>query len=274
VVSFEGVEDGRRRSRTVEDGNAVSSSLARPRPSSTQLFLARLDHDQLVLSADSSGALLHQRGYRLETARAPLRETLAAALLLGAGWDGSTALLDPFCGSGTIPIEAALLALGMPPGWRRAFAFEHWPGFDSAEWARVRRAAEAGIREKAPASIVGSDRDAGAVAAAVANAERAGVAHAVEFRQAALSRVTPSPGGGWLITNPPYGVRIGSPDRLRDLYARLGQVVRRTPGWSAGLLVSDRRLAGHVGLPLKEVWASRNGGIPVRFLVTQEGVSG
>jgi putative N6-adenine-specific DNA methylase len=241
---------------------------------SAQLVLARLERDEVVISLDSSGDLLHQRGYRLATGKAPLRETLAAAMLLGAGWDGSTPLIDPFCGSGTIPIEAALIARRIPPGWFRGFGFEQWPGFDPAVWKSLRAKAADGILPSAPSSILGSDRDAGAVAAAAANAERAGVSHDISLACQALSRVEVPPGPGWLISNPPYGVRVGEANRLRDLYARLGQVARQEPGWSTGLLVSDIRLARHSGLELDEVWRSRNGGIPVRFVVAGEGVSG
>jgi hypothetical protein len=159
-----------------------------------QLFVVRLFHDSCTVSADSSGALLHRRGYRLATAKAPLRETLAAAMLLGAGWDGSAPLLDPMCGSGTIAIEAALLARRIPPGLRRRFAFERWPGFEPAPWRRALDAARSGIRERAPGPIHASDRDAGAIEAARANAERAGVAEDLTLARAAIAAVEPPPG--------------------------------------------------------------------------------
>ena len=241
---------------------------------SAQLVLARLEHDEVVISLDSSGDLLHQRGYRLATAKAPLRETLAAAMLLGAGWDGSAPLIDPFCGSGTILIEAALIARRIPPGRQRGFAFERWPGFEPAIWNKVKAAAADSMLAAAPKPILGSDRDAGAIAAAEANAERATVSADIQFVCQALSRVEFPAGPGWLITNPPYGVRVGEATRLRDLYARLGQIASRSPKWSAGLLVSDMRLARHSGLEFDEIWRSRNGGIPVRFVVAGEGVSG
>ena len=241
---------------------------------SAQLVMARIERDEVVISLDSSGDLLHQRGYRLATAKAPLRETLAAAMLLGAGWDGSTPLIDPFCGSGTVPIEAALIARRIPPGWQRRFGFEQWPGFDPVIWKKVRAAAAESILPAAPKPILGSDRDAGAITAAEANAKRASVSTDVRLVCQPLSRVEAPAGPGWLITNPPYGVRVGEVARLRDLYARLGQVAGRTPGWSTGLLVSDMRLARHSGLRFAEVWRSRNGGIPVRYVVAREGVSG
>ncbi|HEY0780723.1 MAG TPA: THUMP domain-containing protein, partial [Gemmatirosa sp.] len=144
-----------------------------------QLVVVRLLHDRCTVSADSSGELLHRRGYRQVVAKAPLRETLAAALLLAAGYDGSGPLLDPLCGSGTIPIEAALVARRIAPGRHRAFAFERWLDFDAAAWHALRARADEGVLSFAPQPIAGSDRDAGAVQAARANAERAGVAEDV-----------------------------------------------------------------------------------------------
>lgn len=239
-----------------------------------QEFVVRIVHDTVTVSADSSGALLHRRGYRLASGRAPLRETLAAAMLLGAGYDGRGPLLDPFMGSGTIPIEAALIARRMPPGMRREFAFERWPGFSAEAWARVRADAEAQIRPRAPAPIMGSDRDTGAVEAARANAARAGVSADVHLERAALSAVEVPGGRGWLVTNPPYGIRVGRADELRNLYARLGQMARsRLPEWTVALLGTAPALAGHTGLDLKVEWRSRNGGIPVRLLVRAPGVS-
>ena len=238
-----------------------------------QLFTARLVHDELVLSADSSGALLHLRGYRQALAKAPLRETLAAAMLLGSGYNGSGPLVDPMCGSGTIAIEGALIARGIAPalatGAPRPFAFEGWPEFDVDRLAQVvTRARE---RERpAAAPILASDRDAGAVSAAIANAERAGVAAEVVVEQRPLSALEPPPGQGWLVSNPPYGVRVGERDRLRDLYAAIGRLVRdRLPGWTVALLTADRVLEGQLGIPLEERLATRNGGIPVRLLVSK-----
>lgn len=232
-----------------------------------QLFLVRIIRDLVTISADSSGALLHRRGYRQASGKAPLRETLAAAMLLGAGYHGQT-LLDPLCGSGTIPIEAALLARRMAPGLGRVFGFERWPGFDSALWAALREEAGSRVLPAAPNPILGSDRDQGAVEAARANAERAGVAQDVVFRQAPLSDMAPPGGAGLLLTNPPYGVRVGEGADLRDLYARLGSLFReRAPGWTLGVLSADPALTGQLGVSLTSQWESNNGGIGVRLLV-------
>jgi putative N6-adenine-specific DNA methylase len=231
-------------------------------------------HDRLTVSADSSGALLHRRGYRLAVAKAPLRETVAAAMLLGSGWDPSAPLLDPMCGSGTIAVEGALLARRIAPGLAhpraatRRFAFMEWPSFDEHAWRVDVERARALALPAAPAPIAASDRDAGAIAAAAANAERAGVPADIAFDVRALSAVEPPRGPGWLVTNPPYGERVGDRDRLRNLYAQLGNVARRKcDGWMLALLSSDPRLDGQLGIPLTESLRTSNGGIPVRLMV-------
>jgi putative N6-adenine-specific DNA methylase len=241
---------------------------ARERPEPTQLFVVRARNDRFTVSVDASGVSLYKRGWRQEVAKAPLRESLAAALLLALGWDGTTPLVDPFCGSGTIPIEAALLARNLPPGYQRDFAFFDWPSFEPGTWASVIGAAAEAERDVAVA-IVGADRDAGAVDAARANAERAGVADEVELRHASVSDLAPPSGAtpGWLVSNPPYGERLNAGGDLRNLYARLGTVVReRFAGWHVGLLVADRRLAAHSGLRLGPVLQADNGGIPTELL--------
>ncbi len=233
-----------------------------------QEFVVRLFRDECTVSADASGELLHRRGYRLATAKAPLRETLAAAMLAGAGWNGAVPLLDPMCGSGTIPIEAALLARRIPPGLGRAFAFQRWPGFDAAAWERVRAAARDRIASQAAVPILGSDRDAGAIAAAAANTERAGVEHDVVWRRTAISGIEPPPTPGLVLTNPPYGARVGEAARLRDLYAQLGNVLRRKcGGWTVGMITARPELERQVGLSLTPRFTSENGGIPVRLVL-------
>lgn len=241
-----------------------------------QLFVVRVFRDEVWVSADASGEHLHRRGYRQATAKAPLRETLGAAVVLGAGWDAASPLLDPMCGAGTIPIEAALLARRIAPGLAsadgrpRAFAFQRWPGFDAAAWARVVDEARAAILPAAPAPILGSDRDAGAVEAARANAARAGVAHDVTFEPKALSAAEPPVGPGVLATNPPYGLRVGEADALRDLYAALGNLARRRlAGWTVAMVAANPRLEGHAGLPFREAWRTQNGGIPIRLAVAE-----
>lgn len=234
-----------------------------------QLFIVRIDHDTLTLSADSSGAILHKRGYRQELAKAPLRETLAAAMLLSSGWTPADQLLDPMCGSGTIPIEAALLARNIPPGLHREFRFERWPGFDSNAWLAMQEAATAGMLARAPAAIIAADRDAGAVAAAMSNAERADVAADIEIVRRPLSESwTPGSERGWVITNPPYGIRVGTD--VRNLYAKLGSLLRTSlVGWRLGMLSASPELDRQVCLAFDRSFDTQNGGIPVRFLVSK-----
>jgi putative N6-adenine-specific DNA methylase len=235
-----------------------------------QLFVVRMVRDVCTVSVDSSGALLHRRGYRQAVGKAPLRETIAAAMLLGSEWPGTVPLIDPMCGSGTIAIEAALLARRIAPGVNRPFAFQRWPEFDQAVWARMVAEAREQELARAPASIRGSDRDAGAIEAAQANAERAGVVGDVELERRPVSAMESPSGRGWVVVNPPYGVRVAESAAVRDLYAALGNVLRaRFPGWRLALLTPSESLERQVGLPLHERLATLNGGIPVR-LVTGE----
>jgi putative N6-adenine-specific DNA methylase len=240
-----------------------------------QLFVVRFHYDRCTLSADASGALLAYRGYRQAVAKAPLRETLAAAVLLGSGWDGRSPLLDPMCGSGTLAIEGALLARRIAPGLShpdgvRRYAFQEWPDFDGRLWEQTVERARGEALPAAGVPLHASDRDAGAVEAARANAERAGVLSDLALEVRPLSGVEPPPGAGWLVSNPPYGVRVGESTPLRNLYAALGRFAReRLPGWRVALLSADRTLEGHTGLRFTEALRTRNGGIPVRLVVAR-----
>lgn len=232
-----------------------------------QLFIVRFVHDVCTVSADSSGALLHLRGYRQQIAKAPLRETLAASVLLGAGWDGSIALTDPMCGSGTIPIEAAMIARRMAPGRSRGFAFQLWPGVDEKTWKPLFEDARANERARSSVEIEGFDRDAGAIEASRANAQRAGVADDIDFAVQPISALPSAEPPGLIASNPPYGVRVGEADRLRNLYAQLGNVTRaRRQGWNVALLSASAPLERQTGFDLDERFATRNGGIPVRLV--------
>lgn len=229
-----------------------------------QLILARLVNDKCTVSVDSSGELLHRRGYRLAAAKAPLRETLAAAMLFASGWDAQSPLIDPFCGSGTIPIEAALLALNLPPGLNRRFAFMDWPGFDEKLWREIRSSVQHSTLNVPP--ILASDRDAGAIRMAQENAHRAGVHHLIQFDVQAVSAIYPPARKGWIVTNPPYGVRVSEGKDLRNLYAQFGNVLRsKCPGWRVAILSSEEFLLGHTGLKLETALTFNNGGLRVRL---------
>jgi putative N6-adenine-specific DNA methylase len=230
-------------------------------------IVVRVMNDRCLISLDTSGALLHFRGYRQATAKAPLRETLAAAMILSSGWTPDRSLLDPFCGSGTIPIEAALIARKIAPGRRRSFAFMDWQKFDRAEWNALLAQADGAALDHASASIQGSDRDAGAIEASCANADRAGVLNDIEFTPRALSAIEPI-GVGDVITNPPYGQRVGDGD-VRNLYAQFGKVLRATcAGWRAAMLSSDVHWEYGTGLKFQPIARFNNGGIKVRFVQT------
>jgi len=233
----------------------------------SQLVVVRIDRDECTVSIDSSGELLHRRGYRQAVGKAPLRETLGAAMLLTSCADRDVPVVDPMCGSGTLPIEAALRARRIPPGRQRRFAFEQWPEFDARIWRRLREEASAAILAAAPSPIVGGDRDAGVIESARANAERAGVGSDVVFVEQSLSAAkAPVSGPGLVITNPPYGERVAPGRELRDLYARLGDVVRREfSGWSVGILAADSQLVAATRLPLTPRFSTTNGGIRVQL---------
>lgn len=258
----------------VPNVHAEGSSIGEDEPhdeARATLFVARIVRDRCVVSADASGDLLHRRGYRLATAKAPLRETLAAALLAASEWDGVAPLVDPLCGSGTIPIEAAMMAHRLPPGSRRSFAVERWAGVSAEIIRAVREELASRSLPAAPGAIVGSDRDAGAVSSARENAERAGVSADIVFDLHSISATRlPAAARGWIVTNPPYGVRVGESDRVRDLWAQLGRVLReRASGWRVTLLSPDPALERQLQLPLRLVTRTSNGGIPVRIVTAE-----
>lgn len=216
-------------------------------------LLVRLDHDICTFSLDTSGELLHRRGFKRAVAKAPLRETMAALLLHQCGYTGAEPVLDPMCGSGTFPIEAAEIAAGLAPGRERGFAFEQLETFDAEAWMTMREAAEIATPQS-PHLFYGFDRDAGAIKASIANAERAGLAELTRFAARPISDLEPPEGPpGLVIVNPPYGERIGEPAALRSLYGSMGRVLaERFKGWRVGLVTSDRNLAHATRLPFHD----------------------
>lgn len=234
-------------------------------PGAAQLIVVRIDRNRCTVSADSSGDHLHRRGYRTAVTQAPLRETLAAAMVIASGWDRKSPLLDPFCGSGTIPVEAALLAAMIAPGIDRRFRFQQWPGFDESLWTTVVEAARQRERRDRVPAIMGSDRSAAAIRAALANAERASVGSLVEFMRADAAQLDlPSLDTGWIVSNPPYGVRLGDRDEARRALAMLDDALRRRSGaWRMALLVPA---VSKVDRALVEAFRTTNGGLAVRLV--------
>lgn len=209
---------------------------------------ARIDDDLCTISLDATGEALHKRGHKPAVGKAPMRENLAALLLRQCGYDGTGPVVDPMCGSGTFPIEAAEIAAGLYPGRSRDFAFEHLAGFDPARWQGMRAGAQVTMPE---ARFYGYDRDAGAIRSATENAERAGVGAACIFARQAVSDLEPPEGPpGLVIVNPPYGERIGNRKLLFSVYGALGKtLLDRFRGWRVGLVTSDGGLAKATGLP-------------------------
>jgi putative N6-adenine-specific DNA methylase len=231
-----------------------------------QLVVARLVNDRVTLSLDSSGSLLHRRGYRLAGGKAPLRETLASGLLLASGWDRAAPLIDPFCGSGTIPIEAALQAYNIPPGLNRPFAFMNWASFEAQKWQSLLNKPGPRLKGFTP-SLIASDRDQGAIRTARENAERAGVGRLIEFSCRAVSSIEVPEKAGWVVTNPPFGVRVSRQKDLRNLYAQFGKVLRsKCPGWQVTFLSSSLPLIRNTGLRFTQGISLSHGGLRVRIL--------
>lgn len=240
----------------------------------TVQLAARFIDDEVTLSLDTAASPLHRRGYRLASAKAPLREDLARALLLAAGYEGG-ALLDPFCGSGTIAIEAALLATGTPPGRLRPPPLGGTALADPERWRRLL----AGVRPGAQAGrVAASDRDRGAVAATADNAARAGCAAAIDATVAAftaapwLADPEGAPAQGLVATNPPFGLRVGRDGGLLHLYQTLGHRVRALGrGWRLALVARDVRLCRRTGIDLRIAFATRHGGLRIAALVGAAG---
>jgi putative N6-adenine-specific DNA methylase len=248
---------------------AIKDSLGAPVAEDAAVVIkARIDDDLCTISVDTSGESLHKRGHKEAVAKAPMRENLAALFLRQCGFDGSEPVVDPMCGSGTFVIEAAEIAAGLKPGRSRRFAFELLATFDSAAWQKLRGNPET---RKPEIKFTGSDRDAGAVAMSRANAERAGIASLTEFKQQAISDLTPPEGKpGLVMVNPPYGGRIGDRKQLTALYRALGQtLLARFSGWRVGIVTNEAPLAEATGLPFKPAGDPvSHGGIRVRLYQT------
>lgn len=193
--------------------------------------------DIVTLTIDTSGPGLHKRGYREEAGEAPLKETLAAALVLVSQWTPDRYLFDPFCGSGTIPIEAALIGRNMAPGLKRSFVSETWPNIKKRIWEEVRQEAENAVNDL-EFVIYGSDMDGRILKTARQNAIKAGVDEFTNFQKLPVEEFSSKKRNAFIITNPPYGERLGEEKQVRKLYERLGELYRELPDWSFFILTS------------------------------------
>ncbi len=230
---------------------------------------AHLWRDRCTLSVDTSGDSLHKRGWRQYQGYAPLSETLAAAVVLQSDWDRRAPLIDPFCGSGTILAEAALIAADAAPGCFRGFGFERWPGHDARGWQRLREAARARAKIPPKLQLIGRELEADHLAGAHANAEATGFGARFRFEQGD-ARAFPWK-AGWSATiasNLPYGKRVGEPEELDRLHHEFGASLRQTcAGYGFALLVGSRQFAHLLGFQKWDSLPIQNGSLRCRLLL-------
>lgn len=204
--------------------------------------------DKVTIGMDTSGDSLHKRGYRTMTSRAPITETLAAALLMLTPWKKDRILVDPFCGSGTFPIEAAMMAANIAPGMSRSFLAEDWKNLIPRKcWYEAMDEADELVDREASADIQGYDIDGEIIRAARANAERAGVDHLIHFQQRPVSQLSHPKKYGFLITNPPYGERLEEKAALPAIYRELGERFAALDSWSAYVITSFEDAEKYIG---------------------------
>ncbi len=231
------------------------------------LINAHIDEKHCIISLDSSGSSLHRRGYRPAIGAAPMKETLAAALLEMAEWTPDLPFLDPMCGSGTLPIEAALKALNIAPGLYRNFGFQSWLDYDDNLWQSLLQDATQSQKHDLAVPIIGSDRDLNVIRQAFANAESSGLEDYVKFARQELSTIEAPADRGVLLCNPPYGVRLGKEAELGELYQLLGDIFKqRFKGWTAYILTGSMKLSRQVGLRTSKRIKLYNGTIPCTLL--------
>lgn len=232
------------------------------------LVNAHIYQNRCVLSLDSSGASLHRRGYRPAMGLAPLKETLAAALLVMAEWEPNIPFLDPLSGSGILPIEAALKSLNIAPGlYRQSFAFQAWQDFDQSLWQNLVQEAKQSRLQELPAPIFASDLDGNIVKQAINNLRFCGLENKVQLAQKNLSEIQAPADQGIIICNPPYGKRIGNTEELGQLYKLLGDIFKqRFKGWTAYILSGNKELSKKVGLRTARRFPVNNGGIECTLL--------
>lgn len=202
--------------------------------------------DRVTLTIDTSGTGLHKRGYRVCDVAAPIKETLAAAMVQLSFWKAGRLLVDPCCGSGTIPIEAAMIGRNIAPGLNRKFASQEWDIIPPEIWKEERKAAFEAIDYDADIRIEASDISGRAVEAAIENAAEAGVDDCVEFKKMDMARLTAEEEGGIVITNPPYGERIGEKKQIEAIYSAYNEFYRKNPTWSLFMVTTDKEVENKI----------------------------
>ena len=202
--------------------------------------------DRVTLTIDTSGTGLHKRGYRVCDVAAPIKETLAAAMVQLSFWKAGRLLVDPCCGSGTIPIEAAMIGRNIAPGLNRKFASQEWDIIPPEIWKEERKAAFEAIDYDADIRIEASDISGRAVEAAIENAAEAGVDDCVEFKKMDMARITAEEEGGIIITNPPYGERIGEKKQIEAIYSAYNEFYRKNPTWSLFMVTTDKEVENKI----------------------------
>lgn len=202
--------------------------------------------DRVTLTIDTSGTGLHKRGYRVCDVAAPIKETLAAAMVQLSFWKAGRLLVDPCCGSGTIPIEAAMIGRNIAPGLNRKFASQEWDIIPPEIWKEERKAAFEAIDYDADIRIEASDISGRAVEAAIENAAEAGVDDCVEFKKMDMARLTAEEEGGIIITNPPYGERIGEKKQIEAIYSAYNEFYRKNPTWSLFMVTTDKEVENKI----------------------------
>lgn len=252
--------------------SAANQALGRstnPAGKNPQMVMVRVVDDQVAISIDSSGELLHRRGYRQAVTVAPLRETLAAGILRLLDWQGAAPLTDPMCGSGSFLLEGALLAQNQAPGLNRSFAFMHWPGFRDGLWTLLRSEAKRAVKAQ-PLAINGSDESPQAVAAAKENCRRNGLADQVVIEQRALAEQPVYEDRGLVICNPPYGKRLDLGEYPESYYRELGEQLHRVyPNRQLAMVCPNPALVKATGLPFKQIASLDNGGLKVGLFATE-----
>ncbi|MDX2003386.1 MAG: THUMP domain-containing protein [Chitinophagales bacterium] len=221
--------------------------------------------DQCTLSLDSSGESLHKRGYRTSNALAPLSEVLAAGLVLLSGWDGQSTFIDPMCGSGTIVIEAGLIAKNMAPGMQRShFGFMNWNDYDEDAWQELLQAAISNQKET-ELQLIGSDIAAGPIALARENVVKAGLDEDIKILKRPFEELVPPVGGGTVVINPPYGERLELAD-VMQFYKSIGDTLKKNfDGYDVWILSSNKEAMKNIGLRTSKKLTLYNGPLECKF---------